>query len=140
MKIFLDANILISVLNKEFPLANYTTRLLSVAASKRIKLYTSTICLAIAYYFCSKKYNATIAREKILLLASNIHLALSKEGDIAFIANNKRIEDFEDGLQYCAALNAGCTCIVTEDNNDFYFSEIEVLNTENFLDKYIFKF
>ena len=139
MKVFLDANILVSILNKEFPLANHTTRLLSVAPSRKIKLYTSPICLAITYYFCSKKYNTTIAREKILLLANNINLALSKETDIAFIANNKSIEDFEDGLQYCAALNAGCTCIVTEDTNDYYFSKIEILNTEDFFDKHIFK-
>lgn len=139
MKVFLDANILISVLNKEFPLANYTLRLLSVASSKKIKLYTSPICLAICYYFCSKKYNTTIAKQKVLLLASNINLALSKETDIAFIANNKNIEDFEDGLQYCAALNANCTCIITEDTNDYYFSKIEILNTEHFFDKYIFK-
>ena len=139
MKVFLDANILVSVLNKELPLANYTMRLLSVASSKKIKLYSSPICLAIAYYFCSKKYNANIAREKILLLASNMNLALSKENDIAYIAKNKMIEDFEDGLQYCAALNAGCTCIVTEDTGDYFFSEIEVLNTESFFDKHIFK-
>lgn len=139
MKVFLDANILVSVLNKELPLANYTMRLLSVASSKKIKLYSSPICLAIAYYFCSKKYNPNIAREKILLLASNMNLALSKENDIAYIAKNKKIEDFEDGLQYCAALNAGCTCIVTEDTGDYYFSEIEILNTESFFDKHIFK-
>lgn len=50
---------------------------------------------------------------------------------------NKSIHDFEDGLQYYSAENARCNCIVTEDVDDFYFSEIEVLRTRPFMEKYV---
>jgi predicted nucleic acid-binding protein len=40
-------------------------------------------------------------------------------------------------LEYYAALNAGCQCIITEDIGDFYFSDIEVANSEAFLDRYV---
>jgi len=52
-------------------------------------------------------------------------------------AQNKAIGDFEDGLEYYAAMHARCSCIITEDVSDFYFSEIEVLNAERFFEKYL---
>jgi predicted nucleic acid-binding protein len=53
--------------------------------------------------------------------------------------SKKKIHDFEDGLQYYSALNSGCKYIVTEDLNDFYFSDIEVLSSRRFLENIVFK-
>ena len=58
MKIFLDANILVSVLNKEYPVFINSSRIISLADNARFRLYTSPICLAIAFYF-SEKYLKT---------------------------------------------------------------------------------
>jgi hypothetical protein len=52
---------------------------------------------------------------------------------------NVSVRDFEDGLEYYAALENKCSCIITEDINDFYFSEIEVLSSEAFFKKHLFK-
>lgn len=49
---------------------------------------------------------------------------------------NLSIHDFEDGMQYYSALAASCTVIVTEDKEDFYFSEIETLSCQSFLKAY----
>ena len=54
MKVFLDANILVSVLNKEYPVFTYSSRVLSLADHSKYKFYTSPLCLAIAYYFAEK--------------------------------------------------------------------------------------
>ena len=136
MNVFLDANILVSVLNKEYPIFSYTSRILSLNP-QRFKLYTSPICLAIAFYFAEKKNGSKMAKSKIELLVSHIHIAEANKDGVLLAAKNKAIEDFEDGLEYYAALHAGCSCIVTEDVNDFYFSEIEVLNPERFLEEYL---
>lgn len=133
MKVFLDANIIIAVLNKEYPVFTYAARVLSLADDKRFELYTSPICFAIAFYFSSKKSGAVLAKKKIGLLAQKIHVAESIQADVLAVTNNVQILDFEDGLEYYAALNAKCTCIVTEDLGDFHFSNIEVLNAESFL-------
>jgi predicted nucleic acid-binding protein len=55
MRIFLDANILVAVLNKEYPVFKYAARIMSLADKPRYKIYTSPICLAIAFYFSEKK-------------------------------------------------------------------------------------
>ena len=47
--------------------------------------------------------------------------------------------DIEDGFEYYSAVDAKCTCIVTYDKRDFHFSEVEVLDAEEFLLKYVVK-
>ena len=49
---------------------------------------------------------------------------------------SKKINDFEDGLEYYAAKNNNCQVIVTENKNDFYSYEMEVLGCKDFLEKY----
>lgn len=137
MKIFLDANILISVFNKEYPLFSYSSRILSLADHRKFEIYTSPICLAIAFYFAEKKRGTKNAKKKIQLLIEKINIAPSDKKGVLLAAQNKAVNDFEDGLEYYAALEANCKCIITEDIDDFYFSEIEVLNASQFLEKHL---
>ena len=67
LKVFIDANILVSVLNKEFPLFTYSARILSLADNKKFTLFTSPVCLAIAFYFAEKKCGTQLAKQKIAL-------------------------------------------------------------------------
>ena len=60
MKVFLDANILVSVINKEYPLFPFTSRILSLNQNFRFSLYTSPLCLAIAFYFAEKKSKKSV--------------------------------------------------------------------------------
>ena len=138
MKIFLDANVLVSVLNKEVPVFTHSARVLSLADHSKYKLYTSPLCLAIAFYFAEKKNGNANARHKIAILSQKLNFTSVGPKAVESVMNNKRIHDLEDGLQYYSALDSGCKCIVTEDKNDFYFSEIEILSSRHFLEKYIF--
>ena len=138
MKVFLDANILVSVLNKEYPVFTYSSRVLSLADNSKYKFYTSPICLAIAYYFAEKKCGNAQARHKIDLLITKLQITTVNDKTVRDANLNKRIHDFEDALQYYSALNSGCKYIVTEDLNDFYFSEIEVMTSRKFLETIVF--
>ena len=138
MKIFLDANILISVLNKEYPVFTYSSRVLSLVDDDKFQLYTSPLCLAIAFYFAEKKHGNANARRKINLLIEKLRFTTISEKMVFEVEKNKKIHDFEDGLQYYSAIDSQCKYIVTEDLDDFYFSEIEVLSSRLFLEKYVF--
>ncbi len=50
---------------------------------------------------------------------------------------DRRVNDFEDGLEYYAAIRSGCEIIVTEDVSDFYFSAIPVVGASTFLTRYV---
>jgi predicted nucleic acid-binding protein len=137
MNIFLDANILVSVLNKEYPLFTYSSRILSLADNSQFKVYTSPLCLAIAFYFAEKKSGNKMALEKIKLLATKVKIAGVTSEEVIETVRNIRVKDFEDGLEYYSAVAATCTCIITNDVKDFYFSEIEVLKADVFFEKYL---
>lgn len=133
MKIFVDANILIAVLNKEYPLFSNAARILSQNNKNNIRIYTSPLCLAIAFYFASKKSNESIAKNKIDLLCQNISITTMNEKLSLQAVQDVKIHDFKDGLEYYSALHHSCDYIVTEDLQDFYFSKIPVVNSEKFL-------
>ncbi|WP_410221671.1 type II toxin-antitoxin system VapC family toxin [Pedobacter sp.] len=134
IRIFLDASVLISVLNKEYPLFTYSSRILSLANHIKFEVYTSPLCLAIAFYFAQKKNKAN-AKQKIDILCRHIKITNHNSDDVFSTLNNKKINDFEDGLEYYAALSVNCNYIITEDIDDFYFSEITVLSCKDFFDR-----
>ncbi len=137
MRVFLDANILISVLNKEYPLFTLSSRILSLADTKEFQIYTSPICLAIAFYYAEKKYKTKIAKQKISILCNHIEIAEATVSAVKKCLGNSKVNDFEDGLEYYSAQESKCNCIITEDKQDFYFSEIEVLSCHDFFMKYM---
>ena len=137
MKIFLDANILVTVLCNEYPRFTYCARILSLCDNPKFEVYTSPICLAIAFYFAEKKNGHELARKKIVLLSSKIKIAAVDENIVRKTTSDKSIIDFEDGLEYYAALATKCKCIITHDKDDFYFADTEILSAEDFLIKYV---
>jgi predicted nucleic acid-binding protein len=138
MKIFLDANILVSVLNKEYPLFTYTSRIISLADKKKFTLFTSPVCVAIAFYFAEKKYKSISAKKRMQILCEHIHITPINKSAVLQSLQNPAINNFEDGLEYYAAVESKCDCIITEDINDFYFSKIQVLRSEDFFQKHLF--
>ena len=122
--------------NREYPLFIYSARILSLGNSDRFELFTSPLCLAIAFYFSSKKSGEMMAKKKIQSLLENISLTTIDDSIARQTADDPLINDFEDGLEYFSAIEQSCSAIVTEDKDDFYFSEIEVLNCSEFLTRH----
>ncbi len=138
MRVFLDANVLVSVLNKEYPLFPHSARILSLADQLRFQLYTTPICLAIAFYFAEKKCGTVQAKQKIQVLSSKLHIAAVDSQTVKSAVSNPSVMDFEDGLEYYSALQHDCKAIITEDSEGFYFSEIPVYDCRKFLEEVVF--
>ena len=79
-----------------------------------------------------------MAKRKITLLSDKLSLASISTTAVKMALENPRVNDLEDGFQYYSAREKGCECIITEDSNDFYFSEISVLGSEAFLKTHVF--
>jgi predicted nucleic acid-binding protein len=137
MRLFLDANIIVSVLNKEYPLFTYSSRILSLADAKGTEVFTSPVCLAMAFYFAEKKSGTVVAKQKIQLLTERIKVSRIDAEIVSRSISDKKVKDFEDGLEYYSALHTKCDCIITEDVKDFYFADMEVLDSENFCRRYM---
>jgi predicted nucleic acid-binding protein len=137
--IFLDANILVTVLCNEYPKFTACARVLSLCDDKRFEVYTSPLCLAIAAHFAQKKNGKKLARQKVALLTEKLRITTVGEEATTRTMANKRITDIEDGLEYYSAVDSKCTCILTYDKRDFHFSEMEVLDAEAFLFQHVVK-
>jgi predicted nucleic acid-binding protein len=133
MRLFVDANILVATLNREYPLFTWSSRILSLQGKENIALFTSPLCLAIAFYFASKKCGEKMAKEKIGMLLQHIGITAIDEKTTVQAIKNKLILDFEDEMEYYSAIQHNCDCIVTENQKDFYFSDIEVIGCEALL-------
>lgn len=133
MKIFVDANILVAVLNKEYPLFPYAAKLLSLSDRFGFELYTSPTCIAIAFYFSSKKCGEAHSKKKISTLLEHLRITTVNESCTILAVNDPRITDLEDGIQYFSAKEAACDFIVTENISDFHFSEIRTITCRDFL-------
>ena len=139
MKVFVDANVLVSVLNKEYPLFSHSARILSLNKTQGVELYTSPLCLSIAFYFSSKKSGEQMAKKKIDMLAEHFGFTDIDEPMVRAALGNPQVHDFEDGMEYYSAIDKGCRVILTEDKNGYYFSKIEVLDCSEFITKYFSK-
>ena len=135
-RIFLDANILVTVLCNEYPRFSECARVLSLADDKRFEVYTSPLCLAIGAHFAAKKNGRKLAKQKIALLVEKLKITTVDGTAAKRTVTNKKVDDFEDGLEYYSAVDSKCTCIVTYDRKDFHFSEMEVLDAREFLLKH----
>jgi hypothetical protein len=80
MNIFLDANVLVATLNREYPLYTWSARILSLQGKYNITICTSPLCIAIAFYLASKKSGEGVAKRKIDLLCRNIHITSIEKG------------------------------------------------------------
>lgn len=74
-----------------------------------------------------------MAKRKIDLLVEKIRITPIDQETVIDSLKDKRVNDFEDGLEYYAAVRSGCEFIVTENASDFYFAAIPVVDAKNFL-------
>lgn len=137
MKLFIDANVLVAVLNKEYPLFSYGAKILSLADRPNFALYTSPTVIAIAFYFATKKHGEALAKKKISILLEHLKITTIDEDCTKLAVKNPKINDLEDGIQYYSALNCNANYIITDDTNGFYYSEISVMEPANFLKQII---
>ena len=133
IRIFLDANILVTVLCNEYPRFGPCARVLSLVDDPRFEVYTSPLCLAIGAYFAEKKNGKKKAREKVALLADKLRITAMDAKAVQQAIANPKVNDLEDGMQYYSAVAAKCGHIITYDRKDFHFAKIPVLDAEEFL-------
>lgn len=80
-----------------------------------------------------------MAKNKINVLSKHIKITDMNQDTVLKTLENKKVLDFEDGLEYYSAIGSDCKYIVTEDLKDFYFSDIEVLDSKSFFEKHLKK-
>ena len=137
-KIFLDANILIDILDNKRPTSVESAKVfeLLVRGMKNFTLFTSCDLLTTVYYFIRKPLGQEIALKKIKKLNQVIKVIefgnIEVDEAIELMERSEKYVDLEDTIQYVMARKEKCDYIITNDKN-FASGDVPVLGSEEAL-------
>lgn len=136
MKVFLDTNILLDIIEgrKEFLIP--ALNIFNLGMDGSIEMFATSLTFANCMYVARKNVGQVRAIDGLRFLKKYVKIA-SMDDRQCVRALNSKMSDFEDMLQYEAALAEGCDVIVTRDaNRHFPTDVIPILAPEAFLDKF----
>lgn len=130
-KYFLDANIILDLIDSDRGNIETTRAFVKDAIINSHELCTSCDIFTTVYYVASKKLsskNIIAELEKLLTFIDVIAIDIDTIKEAMALMGEK--DDFEDLLQYVCALHSRSDLIVSNDKN-FYRGEIEVRSLKN---------
>ncbi len=128
MKIFLDANIILDLIDIDRNNQKKAKEHLKNYILKADELYTSCDIFTTIYYVASKKIEHKVLLEeleKILTFISILPIDINTITKAMKISKTTNQKDLEDILQYICAKDNNCKLIVTNDKK-FYSPDIEL--------------
>lgn len=131
-RVFLDTNVLLDVLLRREPLVNDSAQVLDMGFKDKVELYTTPLTFAICLFVARKSLGYANALEALKILERHIHIAMMDASQL-HKALYDDAPDFEDMLQYQAAMMANYSYIITRNEQHFPKSGIAVLPPTEFL-------
>lgn len=128
-KIFLDTNFIIDYFVRED--FNGISEQLLALGKNNLKFYISYLTVA-NFAYIVRKMPKDVVVSMIQRICETFRIVKNTKEQIERSVMLNPV-DFEDGLQYQAAMDAGCDCIITRNQKDFVFAEIPVMDAAEFL-------
>ena len=130
---FVDTNFIVDLVARP-EYSSMAKEVLTKGREKRIKFSLCFLSLA-NYAYIDRKQEREKLHENLRMLCTVFEILPNNKKNIVY-SINLNPKDFEDAIQYSAALNGKCDCIITRNKKDFIeFSQIPVLTPSEFLDE-----
>ena len=133
-KIFLDSDILLDLTLKRPDFMLPVLNIVSLIQTGQLKAVTSSVVFVNVNYFLERYDKAN--KFKLLKELRSIISIINVNEEIIDLALNSSFSDFEDAVQYYAAINTKCDVIITRNIKDYQQATIPVLTAEQFLRKF----
>ena len=134
-RIYIDSDVLLDVFAKREPFYEDSALVLSLAAEKSIEAFITPIVAVNVIYILRKLRSQDIAITNIRKLRTIVKI-LPVTSDHVDKALSSKFKDFEDALQYFAALEGQIGFIITRNTADYKPSKISVCTPAEFLKIY----
>ena len=132
MKVFLDANIIIDVVQNRTDFVEESSKVLQSGLEGFIDLCASDVTFTTVSFYARKQRTTEQLYEIMQSLRDFIDVAPT--GKIAIDwALQRKAKDFEDSVQYYAALRTGAEYIVSRNVRDYPFDDIPGVTPQDFL-------
>ena len=132
MKLLIDANILLDVLQRREPHYSDSALLWKLCETGQVRGYISELTAANLVYIMRKELTAERIEEVLSYLTLIFHLTELTESDIINAAK-KQWADFEDAIQNASAERIHADYIITRNVKDFKSSKVMALAPGEFL-------
>ena len=126
-RLFLDTNIVIDLVGGRSPYDTDAARLMTRADRGDVEVVVTPLTIANTFYTVGRHADADRLRQALRTLRTLVHLA-PMHTDVVDRALGRSAPDFEDVLQYEAAVSAGCTVLITRNARDFSFAHLPVMD------------
>jgi len=136
MKVYIDSNIIIDVLQKREPFFDESYKIISLGLEGEIEAIISAVDITNVYYIMRKFLRDPVtAREKIFILSNFLKICHCTTEDItkAFILF---MPDFEDAVIAAAARREKADFIITRNKDDFTDSPVPAVSPAQFLSQF----
>lgn len=131
-RVFLDTNVMLDVLLRREPFLLDSARVLDMGFKGKIALYSTPLSFATCLFVARKTLGYANALEALKLLERHVNVATMDASQL-HEALYAIAPDFEDMLQFHAAVASGCTHIVTRNEHHFPPRELVVFTPAEFL-------
>lgn len=135
MTIFLDANIILDLIDQERNAVEKTKKIVAHFIQQNDVLYTSCDIFTTVYYVASKRrehFKLLTDLEKLLELVHVIPIDAPLIKKAIKITKDTTANDLEDVLQYVCAKSVSCNLIVTNDKK-FYQGTLPLKSVQEIL-------
>lgn len=131
-KLLVDTNIIIDLLAERKEFYDAAAQLFSLADQKKINLCVCSLSFANAHYVLNRQLEETKVREILRKLKVLVEV-LPLDSKVLDKSLNSDFKDFEDAIQYYAAIESNVDIIITRNLKDFKKSNLPVLTAGQFI-------
>lgn len=131
--VLIDTDVILDFFFDRKPFSDFAAKIFGLCEKKQIQGFITPVIISNTYYLLKQtaSHDKVIKKLKGLFLITNI---LIMDADIIGEALISEFKDFEDALQYQAALkHSSIHSIVTRNVKDYKKSQIGVLTPESFI-------
>jgi len=131
-KIFIDTDIILDLLAERQPFYKNAAAIFTLIDRGKVQGYTSPIVFANLHYILSKQLSKNNAVKNLKKLRTLIKIVPVDE-KIIDLSLESDFRDFEDAIQYNAAISAGISTLITRNIKDYKNPTITVCSPEEYL-------
>ena len=133
MRIFLDTNVLIDIIQAERESHNYSMAILQAVRISPLTACLSTQSIVDASYVFSQGSKAPLEEfKKAIRLIGSIADILGVEPEDIEAANFGELADYEDAVQLSCAIRNGCDVLITNDRKFQNYAQITCYSPKEF--------
>ena len=127
--LFIDTDVVLDLLARRDPFYAAAATLFTMAETGEVTLFVSSLTFSNLFYILRKQLSARTAQEVLRTFKQLVTVAAVDDA-IVEQALGGGFTDFEDALQYFAALSAGCTILITRNVRHYRKASIRVVTAE----------